>query len=193
MIFENAKGITIPEGVVTKIESNGSVLWEAEEKLKGNLVPSAIDTNGSVLNGVGYADGYRISSSGAIKEQSATVLTGFIDCTGMVDADIIRVKGATFNTDVYYTGIAFYDASFNILGSLSQSYASQSEATLYNNAVSTTLHTTGSYIRDGSNGITTIKVNFQEGGAGYARLKYFRLYCVGKGADMIVTVNEEIE
>ena len=190
--FSAVKEIMIPEGVVANIETSSGILWEANTK-KGNLVPYAIDTDGSVLNGTGYADGYRISSSGAVKTQTGTVLTGFIDCEGMGDADLIRVKGAVFNSAAYYTGIAFYDSNFNILCSLRQTAATDVEPGFSNNSVSTTCHTSGSYIKDGSDGITTIKTNFQEGGAGYALLKYFRVFGVGVGSDLIVTVNEEMK
>lgn len=77
-----------------------------------NLVPTSIDSNKNIYNGIGYKTGYRLNSSGTESEGATanSILSGFIPYNG----EIIRVWGSTLNS-AGYTGnyIAFYDANFN--------------------------------------------------------------------------------
>ena len=73
-----------------------------------NLVPTSIDTDGSVYNGTGYQEGYRLNSSGTTTEWAGAVNSGFIPYNG----EVIRVYGSTskYNTDAHY--ISLYDGDF---------------------------------------------------------------------------------
>jgi hypothetical protein len=58
-----------------------------------NRVRSSIDTDGSIYNGTGYLEGYRLNSSGTTTEASSSgaVTSGFIPYNG----EVIRVYGTT--------------------------------------------------------------------------------------------------
>ena len=56
--FSVVKSITIPEGVVTKIEYNGGILWQIKNKVV-NMLSTSIDANGNIFNGTGYKVGYK--------------------------------------------------------------------------------------------------------------------------------------
>lgn len=45
---------------------------------RGNLVPSSIDTDGSIFNGCGYKDDYRMTSSGGVSAEAGASVTGYM-------------------------------------------------------------------------------------------------------------------
>lgn len=152
-----------------------------------NLVPTSTDTDGSIYNGVGYKDGVRLSSSGGISStpQGNSVTVGFMPWQS---CGVIRIKGATFpyNTgEHHYVNFYKEDKTFY--------YALEADAQQ---------ETTGAYSAvdityDETTGVTTIDCSkFTAGtaiGDAVVNAKYFRLNAIGKGADLIVTVNQEIE
>ena len=75
-----------------------------------NLVPTSVDTDGTVYNGKGYKEGYRFKSDGSIAEQAGAVHSGFI----AYDGEVIRIYGATRN-EVGYSGnyLVMYDVNLN--------------------------------------------------------------------------------
>lgn len=112
--------------------------------------------------------------------------TGFIHFGG--DTDIIRIKGAEWLNEHHPYGhyyINFYDANKKFLTGIdASSYATQSLTHVI-------------VITRDDNGVTTF--DFQESYStsnaflqGVRNASYFRLNAYGKGADLIVTVNEEI-
>lgn len=157
-----------------------------------NLVSTAIDADGSIYNGVGFADGYRISSSGEIKAQSGTVLTGFIPCSGINDDTVIRMKGVEFDVEaILHTGIAFYDNNFNIL-----CCARFPDGTMINQAVQDLIYPgadAGTSSAMGSDGITVVDINFSEYVLANNPISYMRVFAKGSGANMVVTIDEEIK
>lgn len=182
MNMTNMKTITI-EGVGMKsISINGVEIW-SEPKSYTNLVPTSTDTDGSIYNGVGYKDDVRLSSSGGISgsAQVGGTTTGFIPWNG--DGDVLRMKGVTWeHTQGRHYYVNFYDASKNFLV-----YFSAAEEDL-NTHVSTVTR---------ENGVTTIAFNQEYGNTNsmlnhIREAKYIRICAEGEGADMIVTINEEI-
>jgi hypothetical protein len=149
-----------------------------------NQVPISTDTDGSIYNGTGYKDNARLSSSGGVSStaQTGSVVTGFIPFS--VD-NIIRMKGAEWvgATDKYqghyYWGV--YDSDKAKLGTLdSGSYSGGTYGT--------------GITYDATTGVTTFDMSnmsnaFKEACVSAA---YFRINAYGKGADLIVTVNQEI-
>lgn len=75
-----------------------------------NLVPTSVDTDGTVYNGKGYKEGYRFKSDGSIVEQAGTVHSGFI----AYDGEVIRIYGTT-RSEVGYSGnyLVMYDVNLN--------------------------------------------------------------------------------
>lgn len=75
-----------------------------------NLVPTSVDTDGTVYNGTGYKEGYRFKSDGSIAEQAGAVHSGFI----AYDGEVIRIYGTT-RSEVGYSGnyLVMYDGNWN--------------------------------------------------------------------------------
>lgn len=173
-------------------DTNGELDLPTQEAEYTNLVPTAIDANGAIYNGKGYKDGYRLSSSGAEKEQDNSTLTGYISCT---KNDIIRLTGVVFGaygeegTDgvtggngigALYSYLAIYDSNKTLL------HCMQGEnATLSANNVSVS---GWSYPIAQNTDIMTFDFSNYEG----ADMAYIRINAVGSGANMIITKNKEI-
>jgi hypothetical protein len=181
--------LTIPEGEVIKIEAGDTVLWEAITYT--NQVPISTDTDGSIFNGVGYIENKRLSSSGGISgsAQQGSVVTGFIPFT-TGDATVIRMKGVVWlqatNTYSGHYYINFYDSNKKFLHYYSSGEVSGGQDS---HIITVT--------RD-ANGVETVEFN-QAYGTTNVKLqnirnsaKYIRINAYGKGADFIVTINEEI-
>ena len=175
---------------LVKLTLNGTQIWKKPPSFV-NQVPISIDTDGSIFNGVGYKENVRLSSSGGISgsAQNGSVTTGFIPFPDG-DKTIIRIKGVDWinapskQNGHYY--IIFYDAN-----KASNGYTSliESPATGFSHIITIT--------RD-SNGVETFDFNESYGTTNAIlqwirnNAKFFRVTAYGKGADMIVTVNEEI-
>ena len=151
-----------------------------------NLVSTSTDTDGSVYNSVGYKDNARLSSSGSVSSsaQAGSVTTGFIP---FAVSDIIRMRGAEWlDMSTAHSGhhyyLNFYDSSKTfIMAVTSQSYY-------------TSFTSNFAIEYDESTGITTFDV-IDGSTAATSSLKdvaYFRLNAYGSGADLIITVNQEI-
>lgn len=187
--FSKVQKLVIPEGVVTKIVAAGKTLWQAITFI--NQVPISTDTDGSIFNGVGYKENVRLSSSGGISSsaQNGSVTTGFIPWYG--DTTYLRMKGvewlSAYASGHYY--IIPYDANKKPMGGGGQ-YLSSAE---YSGGSMTHIVTV---TRD-ANGVETVKFSETYGTTNtylqaFRNAKYIRITAHGKGADMIVTINEEI-
>lgn len=176
--FTGVKAITIPEGAVKQItrKSDGVVLWKAITFK--NLVPTSTDANGNVYNGTGYKDGYRLSSSGGVSGTplSTATHTGFIK---FAKGDIIRIKiNGGWSPSGSGNYVCFYDKNFKLVKA---DYPENWKGGTY--GVTETLS-------DGSTLATGFTAN--QGGTTSACV-YFRVSLnPAKGANLIVTVNEEI-
>lgn len=143
-----------------------------------NQLQLATDTDGSIYNGVGWAAGYRLNSSGAAEGYNGSYLTGFIP---VKFGDIVRLKNVTWQNGVssgLNSGnqrISFYGANKN---QLAQTNAIALAGTLNG-------------IKDDS-GIWTQFTLKNFSGGNLANTAYFRLNCAGLSAESIITVNEEI-
>jgi hypothetical protein len=148
-----------------------------------NQVPISIDTDGSVYQGVGYLLGYRLSSSGAIKADTAyNAVTGFIPAKG---GDTIRIDKCDWFSPKSVNYICAYDSNFTFIGAVT------SNVTKYG----TQIHK--SVTMDGTR--ATIEL------ADVSNIAYIRISALAdgditggavtngweNGADMIVTVNED--
>ena len=143
-----------------------------------NQLPLATDTDGSVYNGVGYAPGQRLNSSGAAEGYSGSYLTGFIP---VKLGDIVRLKNVTWQNGVT-TGlnsgnqrISFYSADKAHLG--------QTNAIGLGGALSG--------VKD-ANGIWTQFTVKNFSGGDLTNAAFFRINCAGITSESIITVNEEI-
>lgn len=165
---DTSKVYVLPDGYIY-----GYMLTEisAEEKPNfTNKLPLAVNSDGSEYIGDngedGYKTGYRVSSSGVVKEAAGYDCTGFIPA---VKGDTIRVKNIaeiTMATDGnQYATVYFFKSD----------YTRSTPSVLY-------------MTRDAQyeNGIYTLTV------PSYDDIVYFRITLMGTNADTIITVNEEI-
>ena len=186
MIFTDVKKLFIPEGEVRKIECGGVLLWKGGYT---NQVPLSIDTNGSIFNGKGYIDGYRLNSSGTTTAEGGTTATGYIPCT---PEDTVRMAGVSWvpKAPAYYCYISFFDANFKKLAHINN-YRDSAIANGVSNMTAGTVLTNkfaAHNITQDENGVWTFDLDYQSS----ASFAYIRISGFGAGADMIVTINEEI-
>lgn len=195
---------TLAEGVVA-IDCNGKkIVGTAKLAAKyKNRVPEAEDTTaksiyGEDYNGDGKPDGYKdnarlSSTSGSVSgsAQNGSVVTGFIPFN---ETDVIRMKGAEWLNATAKYGGHFYFYLYNANKSkISDDCYATSEAYASNAGVRSQLSVT----YDSATGVTTFKIIDPEGESGAFRAAaqsaaFFRINAYGKGANLIVTVNEEI-
>lgn len=143
-----------------------------------NQLPLATDANGNVLNGTGWAAGYRLNSAGAQEAMSGSYITGFIPAKLGDTVYLENVQwqnGVSSGLNSGNQRISFYDASKNHLA--------QTNAI----AVAGTL----SGVKD-DNGIWTQFTLKNFSGGTLTNAAYFRLNCAGISGESIITVNEEI-
>lgn len=170
------------EAVAEKLLSvTGEASAETSAGSYTNQLPISTDTDGSVYNGVGYQAGYRLNSSGVVKEitesyfDAAVCTTGFIPCAV---GDTIRIRGMVIDPadeQASAYNIHVYDAGRATVG-----YAAWN--TLENHAVIET---------DADGYITAITL--AEGTTmGNTETAYLRLCAKNITAGSIITINEEI-
>ncbi len=143
-----------------------------------NQLQLATDTDGSIYNGVGWAAGYRLNSSGTPDGYSGSYITGFIPAQF---GDTVYLKNVTWQNGVssgLNSGnqrISFYDANKNHLAQT--------------NAIALAGALNG--IKDDSGIWTQFTLKNFSGGT-LTNAAFFRLNCAGITSESIITVNEEI-
>lgn len=172
MNFSAIKSITIPEGNATKITSNGVVLWSAKPKYT-NLVPTALFTDGTIFDGIGYRRGVSWNGSNITDRNTAFTAIGLIPIIGTVVHDI------------YVYGLNFSGTTYNRLGLFGNDLRSiDAEA----------------YLKDGHSGTYVSSVEkladnyFKITTKAYSsKVKYFTICGVTiSGVEPIVTIDEPI-
>lgn len=170
------------DGVITIPEVTGNIVITAIAQQKPNftnLVPTSVDENGELFNvdGLGYANNTYINSSGVASTRKNTVTTGFIAVTAGVKT--IRVAGEGLSIDSTYTRVAGYDKDFNLISNISYNNMNKTSGGNYYN---------GKLIDEDS---TLFTLELQKV-SNLAKAVYLRVSVNGDGADLIVTVDEEI-
>ena len=159
-----------------------------------NQIKKATESDGTTIynGGLGYIDGYRLSSSGELSIQSDTVTTGFIRCNSN---SLIRLAGVTWEAagggNCY---LSFYDSSFGLLGSINHYYSSD-ERTFVSTArgnVKIKTSSTDTAIISPTKQNNTLIFDHYTFKSDADKVAFFRINGVGKGADMMVSVDEEI-
>lgn len=166
-----------------------------------NLLPTSTDIDGNIFNDVGYQDGYALSYSTdgtTLVSQTGFVTTGFIP---FVHTDIIRMSGATW-TATNKSCIEFYDSNKKPLGNyIGNGYVNGADAEYTSEGIPVLCLAGKEYQSvTTENDVATFNITFntqdETGADGNARAgyhaKYFRFSAQGSGADMVVTLNEEI-
>lgn len=117
MDFSTLKGIEIPNGVVQNIKVNSSLLWEKSPEAPSyiDLVPNALNKDGTILDGKGYRTGY-YWNVGSLASASAFTAIGLIPISGTVQHDI------------YVYGINFTGTARNKFGVHGENFSNLNEA-----------------------------------------------------------------
>ena len=139
-----------------------------------NLVPMAVDSSGASAP---YTDGLMLSSSGTTSEYNHFTTTGFIPFDGGA-VHVYRIGGDGITWNEYGARLAWYNADFTLKGSV-LSYNQLDQSIYYPTKI------------DDPNAAvafsTDANVSPPQGAA------YFRVSAKGSGANLIVTLDEEIE
>ena len=188
MDFRNIKKLTIGGVALKQLFINGIQVWKSFT----NQVPISEDTAaGSIFNGVGYIENRRLSSSGSLSSsaQNGSVTTGFIPFPDG-DKTIIRMKGVEWqNATTNYGGhhyIIFYDENKKVVDSTNNRLEAPCNLS---HIVTITREANGVETFDWVESYGTTNSLFQ---LIRNKAKFIRITAHGKGADMIVTINEEI-
>jgi predicted MPP superfamily phosphohydrolase len=176
------------DGVVTISKVTGNIVITAKAQATPNftnLVPLSVDKSGADFNvdGDGYDNDVYISTDDSgrvevIKTRTGCTTTGYIPVTP--GAKVIRVAGEGLSIDPIYTRIGYYDANFKPIVVIS-----------YKNMG--TQHSTGVYYNgkliDEPSTLFTVELEKVSNGANGV---YIRVCVNGDGADLVVTVDEEV-
>ena len=139
-----------------------------------NLVPTAVDSSGASAP---YTDGLMLSSSGTTSEYNHFTTTGFIPFDGGA-VHVYRIGGDGIAWNEYGCRFAWYNADFTLKGSIVK-YDQLDKSIYYPTKV-----------EDPNAAVafsTDANVAPPNGAA------YFRVSAKGSGANLIVTLDEEIE
>lgn len=153
-----------------------------------NLVPFSTEANSSTIyNSTGYKEGYRLSSDGTEKQQTNSVITGFMPVT---QKDIIRMSGVTWESTIGYCYIGFYDQDYNLLATINKSRDGNENgvSNIRGGTVLNSDKSSHSIVAD-EKGVYTFNLSYKEG----ASFSYIRISAEGIGKNMVVTKNELIE
>lgn len=166
------KNLSVGGVAVKTLFVNGIQAFKSGYK---NWVPCSIDTDGSIYNGTGYLEGYRLSSSGVIKSREGSVVTGYIPAKA---GDVVRIAGVAWYQTHSMNYICAYTSSFTYIGAVYSPDGS------YGSKIYTSL--------SDENGTTIITL------ADLDQICYIRVSSVGDNTgidaeDFIVTVNVKIE
>lgn len=167
---------TASSGVVSIAEVTGDVTITASGVkivTYTNLVSTAVDSSGASSP---YMDGKYLNSSGEAKDINGHVTTGFIPFDGGA-SHVYRIGGDGIEWNTYASRIAWYNADFSIKGS-PFSYDKIGTGIYFPTKVEDA-NAAAAFSTD-------INVSPPQGAA------YFRVSAKGSGANLIVTLDEEI-
>ena len=178
--FTKIKKLTIGGVELKQLFINGVQVWKGGYK---NWVKFSTEADGETIynNGQGYKDGYRIRSSGAEATQTGARITGYIPVRA---GDIVRCTGWNFKYSSAANAINYYksvDSAPNT-ESIGQFTAAGAYTGICTSANSVVTLTNGVYAFTVPNDASIRWLRFT------AQNRYQEL-----PADMIVTVNEEID
>lgn len=138
-----------------------------------NLVPTAVDSSGASAP---YTDGKYLGSNGAPSDMSGFVTTGFIPFDGGAE-HVYRIGGDGIAWNTYGCRIAWYQANYSLKGS-PVSYEKIDSSIYYPSKV------------EDANAAAAFSTDANV--APPQDAKYFRVSAKGKGANLIITLDQEI-
>lgn len=151
-----------------------------------NWVEYSTESDGKTIynGGLGYKDGYRVRSSGEEAAQDSATCTGFIP---FKKGKVLRIYSA-FSGQNTQNAINFFDASYTLIG---QQTATSSYGICLTNQ-SLWLESINNVV----DGVSTIDISNipNANDVAYIRVtNYIKYTAMASGAEMIITINEEIK
>lgn len=141
-----------------------------------NLVPTSIDTNGSVYNGKGYRLNCGMNNSGGeAPDTTSCMITGFMPISGGYHT--YRVAGNNIGFNRYGCNICFYDSNYTKLKVITYDKIGTSK---YYGTLTTEETTLLTWTTDAN--VTGIE-----------NAAYIRVSVAGQCPDLVVTVDEKVE
>lgn len=179
-LFNGAKTVTFVGKSVTKLELDGTKIWEAVTFK--NWVQYSTETDGVTIynGGLGYKDGYRVRSGGAEAEQTNASITGYIPYK---KGDKLYIY-PPFNGFNVNNTVNFYDSTYANLGQVTDSGLCYGQCTL---ACKTTL-VNGVSVLD----LSDVTASMAESVAFVRIGNNIDGGVITSGSEMIITKNEEI-
>ena len=171
------------DGIISIPEVTGDIVITAKAVAQApkytNVVLAAVNDKGASMP---YQDNYNLSSSGAPQsDNDGHVTTGFIPLAGNVTNHVYRIAGSgiEFSKSDTYSRVAWYDANFALLKAVMPAERIDSSQWF---PVSFEEANTGMTFRP-----TESSTNVPTSAA------YFRVSAKGKGANLVITLDEPIE
>jgi hypothetical protein len=110
MDLSSVKKLSVQGIQLKQLRIDGILVYKSGYK---NWGPFSIDTNGSIYNGTGFKDGYRVRSGGAEAAEAGARVTGYIPTAA---GDIIRLTGWKFDFKSAANAVNFFSADFTSIG-----------------------------------------------------------------------------
>ena len=170
------------DGIISIPEVTGDIVIAAKAATQApkytNVVLSAVNDKGASMP---YQDNHNLSSSGAPQSGNGYVTTGFIPLAGNVTNHIYRIAGSgiEFSKSDTYSRVAWYDANFALLKTVMPAQRIDSSQWF---PVSIEEVNTAMTFQP-----TESSTNVPTSAA------YFRVSAKGKGANLIITLDEPID
>ena len=162
-----------------------------------NLIPTSIDTDGSVYNGIGYLVGSRLNSSGNVVAAStyadSTLVTGYMP---FEIGDIVRTY--QLRDRLYMPGSDQYVQSNGYISFFDENFVKLDQFNSGGNSSNVLIDASNSsWIFDESTRVTTVNIAWKAGASGVAYFRMSGMFDLVDGdnnnpADSVITVNEEI-
>ena len=176
-ITSTAWNATTKEVSISKVTGNVVITAIANKLITyTNQVTISTDSSGNIYNNTGYKDGYRINSSGSEAALSGYACTGFIPFT---KGQTIRLGGNGITFADYGCMMMFYDENKKYLSNSGIDYSKVGKETY------------GAWTTE-ENSVFCLQVE-NTYPATMGTNGYIRISAKGAGANMIITLNEEIE
>lgn len=178
------KKLTIGGIELKQLFINGVQVWKSGYK---NWVKYSTESDGKTIynGGLGYKNGYRVRSGGAEGATTDGACTGFIPVKG---GDIVRLSGWDFSHASNENAINVSNSSFANVGQFTM--LGDSRYGIFTNDGKYQNYAGSSVVKESDN-VWKWVVPPTASGVAYIRVSAFNMYG-GHGADMIVTINEEI-
>lgn len=151
---------------------NGGTENEPETDGYVNQVPLSITSGGDIYNGTGYMDDNRIGNAGGVSYYEGFVHTGYIPAKF---GDVIRIAGGFYDRKVG-NNVSAYDQNFGIIWIASLDSSKNEECGM-------------DYTDTGIIVLSTDQVVVGD----LSKMAYIRVSTKGKGEDLIITINQEID